>query len=53
MSDEKKRDSEADSANEESSGGFNLPLAYSLLAVAIIAAICVAFFIVLPFYHRR
>jgi len=39
--------------DEEPSGGFNLKLAYGLLAAAIAAAICIALFIVLPFYHRR
>jgi hypothetical protein len=53
MSDAKEPDQEADSTNEEASGGFNLKLAYSLLAFAIVAAICIALFIVLPFYHRH
>jgi uncharacterized protein (UPF0333 family) len=44
---------EADTDTEGSSKGFNLSLAYSLLAGAIVAAICIALFIVLPFYHRR
>jgi hypothetical protein len=51
MSDEKK--SEPESTAEEQSKGLNLTLAYSLLAVAIVAALCIALFIVLPFYHRR
>lgn len=38
---------------EEPLKGLNLTLAYSLLAVAILAAVCIAFFIVLPFYHRH
>lgn len=41
-----------DSADDEPSGP-NLKVAYSLLAIALIAAICIALFIVLPFYHRR
>ena len=53
MSDEKTREREIGSNEEEPSSGFNLTLAYSLLAAAIIAAICIAVFIVLPFYHRR
>jgi hypothetical protein len=53
MSDAKRREAEDQPSKEESSSGFNLTLAYSLLAVAIIAAICIALFIVLPFYHRR
>jgi hypothetical protein len=51
MSDARK--TELQPADEESSSGFNLKLAYSLLAAAIVAAICIALFIVLPFYHRR
>jgi hypothetical protein len=53
MSDKNRREREPDAAGEESPGGFNLTLAYSLLAAAIILAICIAVFIVLPFYHRR
>ena len=33
--------------------GFNLALAYSLLALAIAAAIGIALFVLLPFYHRH
>jgi hypothetical protein len=39
--------------DEEPAKGFNLKLAYGLLALAIVAAICIALFIVLPFYHRH
>ncbi|HKD61310.1 MAG TPA: hypothetical protein VKB47_12685 [Terracidiphilus sp.] len=53
MSDEKTQLPESGSNDEEPSSGFSLTLAYSLLAAAIIAAICIALFIVLPFYHRR
>jgi hypothetical protein len=53
MSSGKRPDQEADSTNDEASSAFNLKLAYSLLAAAIVAAICIALFIVLPFYHRR
>jgi hypothetical protein len=35
------------------STGPNLVLVYSLLALAIVAAMAIAVFIVLPFYHRR
>ena len=38
---------------EEPAEGFNLSLAYGILAFAIVAAICIALFIVLPFYHRH
>ena len=41
-----------DSPDDEPSGP-NLKVAYSLLAVALVAAIGIALFIVLPFYHRR
>jgi len=51
MSDEKKQ--ELDPTSEEPSQGFNLTLAYSLIGVALIAAICIALFIVLPFYQHR
>jgi hypothetical protein len=53
MSDEKKPESEIGDDADEQSNGFNLTLAYSLLAAAIIGAVCIAIFIVLPFYHRR
>jgi hypothetical protein len=54
MSDEKKPEQGSEPASEEENPkGLNLTLAYSLLGAAIIAAICIALFIVLPFYHRR
>jgi len=53
MSDAKKREQESEPAAEEVPKGLNLILAYSLLAAAIVAAMCIALFIVLPFYHRR
>ena len=43
----------SDPAEDEPTGGLNLTLAYSLLALAIFGAIAIALFIVLPFYHRR
>lgn len=52
-SDEKKPEIEPDPIREEPLKGLNLTLAYSLIAVAIFAAICIAIFIVLPFYHRQ
>ena len=39
--------------NGEPSRGPNLVLLYSLIALAIAAAIAIAAMIVLPFYHRR
>jgi hypothetical protein len=53
MSDEKKPELKSESTAEEPSKGFSLILAYSLLGAAIVAALCIALFIVLPFYHRR
>jgi hypothetical protein len=53
MSDARKPERGADPDAEGSPKGFNLSLAYSLLAAAIVAAICIALFIVLPFYHRH
>lgn len=38
---------------EEPMQGVNVKLIYSLIALAILAAIAVAVFIVLPFYHHR
>ena len=52
MSSLRKPDQEEDSTGE-ASGGFNLKLAYTLLALAILAAIGIAVLIVLPFYHRH
>jgi hypothetical protein len=53
MSDAKKHEQETEPIAEEDRRGFNLTLAYSLLAAAIVAAMCIALFIVLPFYHRH
>jgi hypothetical protein len=53
MSDEKKREQEPDPIADEPLKGLNLTLAYSLLAIAIFAAIAIALFIVLPFYRRH
>jgi len=39
--------------NPASGSGVNLTLIYSLIALALVAAILVAMFIVLPFYQRR
>ncbi len=41
------------SPTDEEPSGPNLKVAYTLLALALVAAICIALFIVLPFYHRR
>jgi hypothetical protein len=39
--------------DDNGSSGPNLKVAYALLAIALIGAVCIALFIVLPFYHRR
>ena len=38
---------------DDPESGVNLKVIYSLIALAILAAIAIATFIVLPFYHRR
>jgi hypothetical protein len=50
---ERRSESEPDPIADEPLKGLNLTLAYSLIAVAIFAAICIAMFIVLPFYHHH
>lgn len=52
MNDETRRVPE-EGEPEERSGGPNLALIYSLIALAMLAAIAVAALVVLPFYHRR
>ncbi len=52
MSDEKRPRPGANNDPEAPMQGVNLKLIYSLIALAIVAALAVAFFIVLPFYHR-
>ena len=53
MSDETRRDPEETGERDEPGGGPNLVLIYSLIALAMLAAIAVAALVVLPFYHRR
>ena len=53
MSDENKQKPGATNDPEEPMQGVNLKLIYSLIALAILGAIAVAFFIVLPFYHQQ
>ena len=53
MSEVKHSASSSDPNDEESGRGPNLTLIYTLIVLAMIAAIAVAAFIVLPFYHRR
>jgi hypothetical protein len=38
---------------EDTSKGISLTLIYGLIAIALFAAIAIALFIVMPFYHRR
>ena len=42
-----------DSITAEPGSGVSLSLIYCLIALALFAAIGIALFIVLPFYHRR
>ena len=53
MSDDNKPKPGASNDPEEPMLGVNLKLIYSLIALAIVAAIAVAFLIVLPMYHHR
>lgn len=54
MNDDEIRQGPDDSTEtERRGGGPNLALIYGLIALALLAAIAVAAFIVLPFYHRR
>ena len=54
MSDHDETDhSHDDSITAEPAEGLSLTIVYSLIAAAILAAIGIALFIVLPFYHRR
>lgn len=48
-----RREAESDADDDQPTGGVNLVLVYSLLALALVASIVVAAFIVLPFYQRR
>ena len=53
MSDRDKAATEPAPTPDGPSSGVSLPLVYSLIALALFAAIGIALFIVLPFYHRR
>ena len=53
MSEIKPSSSQSDPNEDEPGRGPNLTLIYTLIVLAMIAAIAVAAFIVLPFYHRR
>jgi hypothetical protein len=51
MNDENRKELPPD--QEQQSGGVNLILIYALIGLAMLAAIVVAVFVVLPFYHRH
>jgi hypothetical protein len=53
MSEPEQRDTSATAPEEESPRGPNLKLLYSLITLALAAAIAIAAMIVLPFYHRH
>jgi len=53
MNEENKPEPKTSEDPEEPMQGVNLKLIYSLMALAILGAIAVAIFIVLPFYHRH
>jgi hypothetical protein len=53
MSNDNKPGSDQDPTEDRPMKGLSLTLAYSLIALGLFAAICIAFFIVLPFYHRH
>ncbi|MGB6192695.1 MAG: hypothetical protein WBF42_09530 [Terracidiphilus sp.] len=46
-------DAGPDAEDDQPTGGVNLVLIYSLLALALVVSVVVAVFIVLPFYQRR
>jgi len=53
MSDDNQTKPEARNDPEEPTQDVNLKLIYSLIALALIGAIAVAFLIVRPFYHHQ
>jgi hypothetical protein len=53
MSDENRPVRKTGSDPEDPMQGVNVKLIYSLIALALLAAISIAFLIVLPFYHRH
>lgn len=55
MSDEQGREPQGNDPLPEAPpmSGVNIKLIYSLIALAILGAIAIAFFIVAPFYHRH
>jgi hypothetical protein len=53
MSEPEQRDSRTNAPEEENPPSPNLTLLYSLIVLALAAAIAIATMIVLPFYRRR
>jgi hypothetical protein len=53
MSDPLRPESEPDPSQDVPTSGPNLPLFYSLIALALVAAITIALMIVMPFHHRH
>ncbi len=54
MNDAKRIGARLDQDQEEEPGrGPNLTIIYSLIVLAMLAAVAIAVFIVLPFYHRH
>jgi hypothetical protein len=53
MSDPVHPDVDQDSSSEVPASGPNLPLFYSLIVLALVAAITLALMIVVPFHHRH
>jgi hypothetical protein len=58
MNDPERREETPENATQEnvqgqSAGGPNLALLYSLVALALVAAVAIAAMIVMPFYRRR
>jgi hypothetical protein len=53
MSNSVRPEVEQDTAEGEPTGGPNLPVYYSLIALALVVAIFLALMIVIPFHHRH
>jgi len=53
MNEANPRDQEQHDEQQASRGGPSLTLIYTLIVLAMIAAIAIAAMVVLPFYHRR
>ena len=53
MSDPVRPETEPEPSPDAPTSGPNLPLFYSLIALALVAAIVLALMIVIPFHHRH